>query len=147
MEIRQQIRAGAVCRRGDTVLLHRMVRDSWWAVPGGRVELGETAEEAMARELLEELGLALAPGRLCAVIETHFVNGGVRFEEVGLYFEVEPVGVPETRFSRQDGESLLEFDWFPIGELEVVDIRPACILQLLDTEHDKILHLIQRDSG
>lgn len=118
-----------MCRRGGAVLLHKMVPDPWWAVPGGRVERGETAEQAMARELLEELGLVLSPGRLCAVIETHFAHHGIRFEEVGLYFEVEPTGVPGTAFSLQDGDRLLEFDWFPIGELEAIDIRPACIVQ------------------
>lgn len=137
---------GAVCRRDDAVLLHRMVPESWWAVPGGRVEPGEIAEEAMARELLEELGLALTPGRLLAVIETRFSHNGVRFEEVGLYFEVEARGVPETPFSRQDGDALLEFEWFRIDDLEDRDIRPRCVLELLKAERDEIIHLVQRDS-
>lgn len=35
-----------------------------WAVPGGRVEPGETDIEALVREMYEETGLRVAPGRL-----------------------------------------------------------------------------------
>src|SRR5258708_29917026 len=35
-----------------------------WSVPGGRVEAGETDEEAVVREVREETGLIVAPGPL-----------------------------------------------------------------------------------
>ncbi len=34
-----------------------------WSIPGGRVEHGETDPEALVREVAEETGLAVAPGR------------------------------------------------------------------------------------
>jgi 8-oxo-dGTP pyrophosphatase MutT (NUDIX family) len=53
--------AGVVIRDpGRGVLLlhrHRFVTDTWgWEIPAGRVEEGETPEEAVAREAIEECG-------------------------------------------------------------------------------------------
>jgi len=42
---------------GDIVLIERRYQPPGWALPGGFVELGETAEEAAVREAREETGL------------------------------------------------------------------------------------------
>jgi 8-oxo-dGTP diphosphatase len=52
--------AGVVCLRGDQVLLIRRgkaPRLGEWSIPGGRMEMGETAAQAALRELGEETGV------------------------------------------------------------------------------------------
>jgi ADP-ribose pyrophosphatase YjhB (NUDIX family) len=63
---------GAVVFRGEEVLLVRRgqepARDSW-SLPGGLVELGETLEGALRRELEEETGLSVKILGISAVLE------------------------------------------------------------------------------
>jgi ADP-ribose pyrophosphatase len=53
---------GAIVFRNNRVLLVRRGRppsQDLWAIPGGRVEIGETLQEAAEREILEETGITI----------------------------------------------------------------------------------------
>lgn len=46
------------------VMHNKGVEEDLWELPGGRMEFGETAEETLKREMLEETGLAVKPIKL-----------------------------------------------------------------------------------
>ena len=63
---------GAVVFRGEEVLLVRRAQEparGAWSLPGGLVELGETLEGALKREIMEETGLAVRILGIAAVLE------------------------------------------------------------------------------
>lgn len=51
----------------DRVLLVEPTYKEHWEIPGGTIEAGELPAEACAREIAEELGLRMRPGRLLVV--------------------------------------------------------------------------------
>jgi len=51
-----------VFSKDDYILLVRSDSDNPWSIPGGRVQDGEDADEALKRELREETGLAVRIG-------------------------------------------------------------------------------------
>ncbi len=64
-----QFRIGVfgVILHDDKVLLGLRRDIAWWNLPGGGMELGETVDEALCREVLEETGLEVQVGRLVGV--------------------------------------------------------------------------------
>jgi ADP-ribose pyrophosphatase YjhB (NUDIX family) len=70
MTDRVTVAVGAVIVQQDRLLLVERARDPGigrWAVPGGRVEPGETLAEAARREVLEETGLEVSIGDIAWV--------------------------------------------------------------------------------
>lgn len=55
---------GVLCRKGRYLMIKRaagIVKGGHWCFPGGHIENGENARQAVQRELAEELGIAVLP--------------------------------------------------------------------------------------
>jgi ADP-ribose pyrophosphatase YjhB (NUDIX family) len=158
---RFHLRAAAIIRDGERVLLHRVGDDPFWALPGGRVEIGETAEAAVRREMQEELGTEVRIDRLETIVENLFSYRGRPQHGVELHFalrlpEDSPLlGMP--LFERfETGAGLngepastvrLEFRWFHASELATLDLRPSFLSAKLATPQSAPLieHIVHDD--
>lgn len=147
---RFNLRAVAVILSGDHVLLHRLDGDEYWSLPGGRIEAGEDAATAVAREMREELGIAVTVGRLLWIVENFFESGGRAYHEVGLYFatDVPPdariLDLDARHFGDEQGRRI-EFAWFERKGLADIDVRPTFLREALVQEPLQFAHVVNRD--
>lgn len=155
-----RVRAAAVIVDGARLLLHRRREDAFWALPGGRVEAGETGPKALQRELLEELDEAVESGELLWVVENFFRGTGdaAPRQELGLCFRValpaaSRLAARTGPFAGMEEHARLVFQWFDRAALERIEIRPrvlaAPLRHLLDGQAPSAAarHLVQRDGA
>jgi 8-oxo-dGTP pyrophosphatase MutT (NUDIX family) len=78
---------------GKILLLHRRDHKSegnTWGVPAGKMELGESAEQAMFRELKQETGYQAKPGEL-----SHFKKVYVQYSTYDFVYHIYHLMLPE----------------------------------------------------
>jgi ADP-ribose pyrophosphatase YjhB (NUDIX family) len=99
-----------VCVKRGTILLCRSRGAANTYLPGGHIEFGESARNALRREIREELGVESRVGRLLGAVENRFLQKGRRHCEVNLVFGVSIRALSPDRApaSREKG---VEFRW------------------------------------
>jgi len=103
-------------RRGDTVLLVKRGREpsrGFYAFPGGRVEAGESVEEAVRRELLEETGLEV---RNLVPVREYLVGGEKNGRE--LLYRLAVFAGDHHGGEAQAGDDAEEAGWFDIEAMK-----------------------------
>jgi len=112
----------AVVFSDDSVLLVRRGNETSrgrWGLPGGVVELGETIEDAVVREVGEETGIEVHPLKLITIFDSivRDPNGRVRFHYVLCEYLCEPVGG-----ALHASTDVLDARWMPLKALSSIDI-------------------------
>lgn len=85
------VRVGAIIMKGGRVLMVGNERADYLYSVGGRIKLGETAEEAVVREIFEETGVKMEVDRLGFIHENYFrgdapSNFGKIIYEISFFF-------------------------------------------------------------
>lgn len=78
-----------------------------WDLPGGFVDPGETAEEALAREIREEVDLKVTAMRYLGSWPNVYEYGGVRYRTLDFGFACGADGVEQVRPAESEVEQVL----------------------------------------
>lgn len=116
------IRVGGIIMRDGRLLMVGNERSDYLYSVGGRVKFGETAEEAIVREVLEETGVKMEIDRLGFVHENYFYgdapsNLGKLIYEISFFFYMKvPRDFEPISESFTEDQSMEHLKWVSLNE-------------------------------
>ena len=140
-------RAAAIIIEEDCVLFAGNEIDDYYYSIGGGVHVGETSEQAVKREVLEETGVEYEIDRL-AVIHENFFNenqGSLKrmdCHEISMYYLMKPRGTKQLNSDSYSQGVRETMHWIPIKDLDKYKAFPTFLKEYLSKEHSGIEHII-----
>lgn len=97
-KVRERVGCRCILFRGDEVLLVHEKNTDTWMIPGGGLETGENLVDCCAREMSEETGVVVSPGKLQLTINEYYDD----FTYINHYYDA--VYVRDTSIQLTDSE-------------------------------------------
>ncbi|MDO8963346.1 MAG: (deoxy)nucleoside triphosphate pyrophosphohydrolase [Coriobacteriia bacterium] len=113
----RRVTAAVIVENGCLFLARRPAGDplaGLWELPGGKIEVGETPQQCLERELDEELGMAADAGRIIAQTIYHYEHGS---------FEL--LAIETTRLSGFELRVHDSYAWVELERLGEYRLAPA----------------------
>ena len=152
------LRAAAVIReKGNLLLLNEPLAGPFWILPGGRAEMHESTDMALAREIEEEMRASAKVGRLLWVAETFFPHpmDKIPIHMVCFYYSVElpsdhPLCSQKEYFTARDEDGQhkqFHFRWCSLEEVLSMDVQPSFVKNAFPTIDDTphVRHYVVRE--
>ncbi len=148
-------RIGGITIHDGHALFQRATLDPehiFWFLPGGRAEVGESAQETLQREMIEELGEIVHVGRLLYIVENFFADKQ-KHHELGLYFAMDLSNdfylSHDTRTIMREEAGLdlpIIFDWLPLTQLSDMNVQPGFFRRGLHKLPEQPMHIVLHDA-
>lgn len=124
-----RIRVAGILVKDDRILLvrHEKREKSYWLLPGGGVELGESAGEALVREFQEEVGLSIEVGKLVLVQDS--IPPDLHRQVLNLYFLV---SAKKLDLKVTPDAVLRDAAFYPLAEFPAMPVNPNVKSEILD---------------
>jgi len=117
---------GVICFRGEDVLLIKRgqpPRAGDWSIPGGRIEPGETEQDAAMRELIEETGVTAKLGQKVDLIRAEFEGKTYDLHDyVATWISGEP----------RPADDVTEALFFKLSQIETLGMWPMTTQVIFD---------------
>lgn len=112
------------------ILLARRADTLNWELPGGKVELGESALDAVVREVAEETGVKISVNGVSGIYTDPghvmvYATGEVR-QQYAICVHAAPVSGE----ARADNDEMINVAWIGLDDLPLLPIHPAMRLRI-----------------
>ena len=119
----------AIIRKGDQILATQRGYGEWkdwWEFPGGKMEAGETPEDALKREILEELDTEISIDKFLATVEWDYPQFHLTMHCYICSLLSEALHLNEHEAARWLGaDDLYSVNWLPADEQLIEKIAAA----------------------
>lgn len=143
--------AGILIHEGK-ILLQTAGNDPGYAFPGGHVAYGETHQQTLEREFLEETGLKIRVGDLKWVGEIFFPWGSKPCQQICLYYLVDALepekiqAMAETALDAAgDIKASVHFHWIDLAKIPELEIYPEDAKAFLAQLDQGVKHFVYRE--
>lgn len=142
-------RVAAVIVHNNKLLAQKNVKTNEYYLPGGRINYGESSEEAIIREMQEELGVDITDYRTLWINECFFVDSGTRFHEVGIYYLVNLKNTEfkhyELVFELTEENRVNTYEWLDIESIDSKDLYPLFVKTEIKNPDKTLKHIITNE--
>jgi ADP-ribose pyrophosphatase YjhB (NUDIX family) len=114
-----EIIARAIIIKGDKILVCKSIKQGHCALPGGHVEVGESAEDTLKREMNEEAGAIVTNIVFTGIFENTYKVGEEMHHEINIIFIADVLD--ENILSK---EPHISFEWLTIETLSQSKFLP-----------------------
>lgn len=113
---------GIIINDSHEILLHKREDSLIWAIPGGKIELDESIEQCLKREMQEELGVAVATERLLSIYTdpSYVLALGDAVQRVFLIVFLCTIASGELTLTSET----MEYRWFGKEDLSSIETFP-----------------------
>ncbi|MDE3733998.1 NUDIX domain-containing protein [Streptococcus suis] len=133
------VRATALIIKDGKIFLTKDSKGRHYTI-GGAIAVNETAQDAVVREVREELGIDSRVNQLAFVVENQFTQEGMDFHNIEFHFIVEPTGEMPKEMIEDSLKQACE--WIELDNLVNLDIVPAFLAQELPNWNRQVKHIM-----
>ena len=106
---------------------------------GGAIQVNETTEDAVVREVKEELGVASRAGQLAFIVENRFNQAGIHYHNIEFHYFVDLL--EDAPLTMQEDAKPLPCRWIALDDLHTVELKPAFLKSALPEWDGKLRHI------
>ena len=122
----------------DNRLLVVEDEDSFYTI-GGAIQVDEATEDAVVREVKEELGVASKAVQLAFIVENRFEQDGVSYHNIEFHYLVDLL--EDAPLTMQEDEKRQPCEWIDLDRLEDIQLVPAFLKTALPAWDGQLRHI------